>query len=102
MPELIQFRDLEKVASHRFRGNNSVNALRIGTPVWLDFANGWIKVDPEFRLLGWSDKLEPGLMINRKGQIGLLLWHPDYGECWEHYPLCDEGDMDAAVFKVSQ
>jgi hypothetical protein len=73
--------------------------MQVGTPVYLDTASGIIVIEKPWRLLGWCDKLDSILMIGREGQIGLLMWHPDKGEVWEHYPLFDEDERSTAIFQ---
>ena len=93
-----RFRDLAKLPRHRFRYDNQVRAMRLATPVYKDIASDTITVERPWEVLGWCDRLDGHLMHGREGQIALMMWHPEEGEAWEHYPLFDEDDRDAAKF----
>ena len=97
-PCYLRFRDLEKLPSWQFRYDNMVRAMRIATPCYWDVANRQIVVEQPWVITGWSDKVDGALMHGREGQIGLMMWHPEEGEAWEHYPLFDKEDRDEAVF----
>jgi len=93
----MRFCDLPRIASHQFRYDNHCSRVPAMAPCWRDLATGAIGVEPEWDLVGWSDRIDEHLMCNREGQIGLMLFHPDVGEMWQHYPL-EKEDMGSAVF----
>jgi hypothetical protein len=72
--------------------------MRLDTPVYKDVASNTITIGKPWKLLGWCDNLDGSLMHGREGQIALLIWHPVEGEAWQHYPLFDEDDRQAAKF----
>lgn len=89
---------VEKLPGSRFRYDNHVSYLQLAPPCHGDIATGRIRIATPWVLCGWSDAVADELMYRREGQIGLMLWHPDEGEAWQHYPLFTDEDREAAVF----
>jgi hypothetical protein len=94
----LRFRDLERLHGSRFRYDNQIRSMRLSTPAYRDTASGTITVEKPWQLIGWCDQVDGNLMHGREGQIALMMWHPEEGEAWEHYPLYDQDDRDAAIF----
>ena len=94
----LRFRDLPRLPGHSFRYDNHVRTMGVATPAYLDGATDTITVTKPWTVIGWSDRVDERLMVGRDGQIGLMMFHPEEGEAWEHYPLFDEDDRDAAIF----
>lgn len=96
---MIRFRDLPKLSPSEFGLDNMIRTNH-ATPCYLDTASGRIVVERPWRVTGWSDQVDERLMYGREGQVCLMLFHPEHGEFWEHYPLFDEEDRDRAVFEA--
>ena len=94
----FRLKDLPKLSPTKFTPNNSCGVMRVVPPAHWDVASGNIVVEKECALVGWTDCADDALMIGREDQILLMLWSPRWGEIWEHYPLCDEEEREAAVF----
>lgn len=99
---LVKLKDLPEVSPNKFQPDNSVLSLHVGTPCYRDLATGRIHVEEDFTLIGWCRNMHPRFMTNREGQIGLLLFCEDVGECWQHYPLFDLDDYEAAIFSTKR
>ncbi len=70
----------------------------IATPVYFHLKSGTITVEKPWKIVGWCDTLDNSLMVNREGQIALMMHHPEHGDCWQHYPLFDDDERKEAVF----
>lgn len=95
MAKLVRLLDLEKLSPARFSYENSVLANRLPTPCYLDIAARQPVVEAGYELVGWADNIDQRLMRDREGQIALMLFHPEYGEVWQHYPalLCEREEL---------
>lgn len=101
----IKLRDLPKLSPSQFRYDNSIGYLRIPPPAIWDTANGVIRLDSKFALVGWSDYLPEELLRKNyfdANQIGLMVFSERYGEVWEHYPWYEEEDLDEFRFECSR
>lgn len=94
---IIRFVDLERLPASRFRYDNMIRFMRLATPVYIDTPTGMNIVEKPWILLGWSDNVNNTLMCGQEGQIALMMFHPEEGEAWEHYPLFD-GERENARF----
>lgn len=90
--------DVEKVPPNRFQHDNSCHAMGVPQPVHWDRQLDGPVVDKDYYLIGWSDSLDERFMHNREGQIALLLFHPEMGEIWQHYPAYEE-DRETLLFQ---
>ena len=92
---------LEKKGGSYFRLDNSIRSRHIPTPVYFKgerggniiytIASGW---SPSC----WSDTLEAQLMLNREGNIGLMLFHPEEGEVWMHVHIFENFNLKDIIF----
>jgi hypothetical protein len=93
---IMTFSELFRLPSHKFRYDNMVRYLKISIQCRYRDENT-IVVSKPWEIIGWSDKIEPNLMIGREGQVGIMYWNPEEGEAWEHWPIFEE-DRNEVVF----
>jgi hypothetical protein len=93
----FRFRDIPRLPSNAFTFENMIR-FECGTPCYRDIASGRITVEKPWAIVGWSDQVDERLMHGREDYIAIMLFHPDRGEFWQHYPLMDQDMRDAAVF----
>jgi hypothetical protein len=98
---LVRLRDIPQLPKRSFSWRNSCRTAGVPAPCHLDLSSGRLKVDAEFQITGWCDNPDEQLMHGREGQIVLMFFHPEYGEIWEHYPLFDEDEREAAIFECT-
>jgi len=98
---LVRLRDVPKLPKRSFRYDNGCQYLMTPTPCHLDTATGRLKVDPNYHLVGWCERPPPELMHGRQGQILLMFFNSEEGEIWQHYPLFDKDERDAAVIECT-
>ena len=94
---IFRLRDIPVISPNSFTFENMIR-FECGTPCYRDIASGRITVEKPWAIVGWSDQVSRNLMRGREGQIAIMLFHPDRGEFWQHYPLMDQDMRDAAVF----
>ncbi len=94
---IFRFRDIPPLSPHSFTFENMIR-FECGTPCYRDIASGRITVEKPWAIVGWSDQVDDSLMHGREDYIAIMLFHPDRGEFWQHYPLMDQDMRDAAVF----
>ena len=99
---LIRLRDVPQLPRRRFRYDNGCQYLRVATPCHLDTATGYMLVDRYYHLTGWCDSPPKELMHNREGQIALMFFSAEDGDVWQHYPLFDKDDRDAAILDCKE
>ena len=99
---IVRFVDLPELSPMAFQPDKGVGYLRIPTPCWLDLASGLINVDDDFYLVGRCTKMHEHVSHGREGQVGIMLFCEEYGEVWEHYPLWDEDEREAANFSTKR
>ena len=94
----LQFEDLDKLARHRFRRDNHFTAEGIDQhPAWLK--NGGYRVEPDYCLVGYCRDL-PQELVRNEGHCGLLLWHPDDGNVWQHLTLSHDRQFETVAFET--
>jgi hypothetical protein len=83
----IKLQDLPELPPHAFQHDNSVAHLHIPSPLRLrlDRKDFTLAADHGFTPVGWIRVLPAPL--HRPGCIGIMLFHRDGGEVWQHYPL---------------
>lgn len=91
MSELL-LSNVETLSPNKFNYKNSFNYNQVPTPVHLDLhdkRNGFTLLVAK----GWTvtgvcySPPQEIMSASREGQIVIMLFHPDEGELWQHYPL---------------
>lgn len=94
----ILLKDIPQLSKRRFTHENHCTQHGYPGPCHFDTATGRLRVEYGWHITGWCasppDELCPGF---RKGQITMMFFHAENGEMWQHYPLYDEDERDAAV-----
>jgi len=94
---LVRLRDVPQLPKRKFHYRNSCAYLMSMTPCNLDTATGRLFVDRDFQLIGWCANPPSEIMRGRDGQIVMMFANDDDGEMWQHYPLFDQDERDAAI-----
>lgn len=98
----VRLLDLPIIPAIRFRYDNSVCWHRIPPPAFWDTANGIIRLEPEFSLVGYCLRLPDAVLRASQvadEQLGLMMFSQRYGEIWEHYPWYDDDCLRSMVFE---
>lgn len=77
--------DYPKLPSSAFRFDNAARFQNVF--VNLELRERCLTIGDGFQLIGWCDCMPTELMLNRAGQVGLMLWHPEHEHLWVHCPL---------------
>jgi hypothetical protein len=75
-----------------------VRSMRISIPIYYDGPSDTITVAKPWSVVGWSDAVDERFMYNRENNIGLMMFHPEEGEAWQHYPVFEDDFMETYVF----
>lgn len=94
---MIRLKDIPKLSPSCFSAENMIRRNH-ATPCYRDIASGMPVIESPWVLVGWSDRVDQSLMHGREGQTCLMLFHPEVGEYWQHYPFLDDEERDAARF----
>ena len=98
----VRLLDLPELSPNAFQPDNGCNWLHVPAPCHLDIANGVIRVDDDYELVGWCRNMHPHLMHGREGQIGIMLFNDEIENLWQHYPLFNTDDFEAARFDTKR
>jgi hypothetical protein len=91
--------DLVKISPNLFRLKNSIQWKHIPTPIKVGgWRTGCYELEDGWIIIGYSNKVEENLMIGRENQICIMLFHPEEGDCWMHFPIIDEEDYRETYF----
>lgn len=99
---IVRLLELDQLSPNKFPPDKSCAWLHMATPCYLDLASGMIHVDDDFELVGWCRNMHSHVMYGREGQIGIMLFNDEADEVWQHYPLFDDADIEAAKFETKR